>query len=406
MASILIKNVGPLKDTGIVELSQFNVLIGKQSSGKSTFMKILCFCQWLEKQIMTGNDKELVYNYTHYHHFVKDLMRFHRLNENFFSNRSEIHFKGEAITIDLIDIKKNARISRNPNFEDVRHNVKLCFIPSERNLVSAIRNIDRAYRTKDNDILFNHIFEWSDAKEYASEQKPIKLNVVGQMAYFYDAKNGKDWIKLNDQGRPISPFYASSGVQSVLPVVVMTEYFTSSELYDTVDTSKYDIAELFRKITGSINEKATIERLAEKVSRTFKYKNTKLFIEEPEQNLFPESQQALINYLVARINLATEHTKEQSSLTITTHSPYIITAFNVLIRAYQAAAIDSEKTDKIVPCNAHIPLKNITAYYIGTEGNFKNIIDNEIEMISGIELDNASEIVEKKLTLLNDVIYE
>ena len=30
------------------------LLIGEQSTGKSTFMKILCFCCWLEKQVMIG----------------------------------------------------------------------------------------------------------------------------------------------------------------------------------------------------------------------------------------------------------------------------------------------------------------------------------------------------------------
>lgn len=39
MASIEIKNVGPLADTGQIDLGRFNVIIGKQSTGKSTFMK-------------------------------------------------------------------------------------------------------------------------------------------------------------------------------------------------------------------------------------------------------------------------------------------------------------------------------------------------------------------------------
>ena len=36
MASISIKNVGPLTDTGNIDLSRFNVIIGKQSTGKSS----------------------------------------------------------------------------------------------------------------------------------------------------------------------------------------------------------------------------------------------------------------------------------------------------------------------------------------------------------------------------------
>lgn len=59
MASITIKNIGPLSDTGTVELGRFNIFIGKQSTGKSTLMKILCFCQWIEKKIMTGDEKKI-----------------------------------------------------------------------------------------------------------------------------------------------------------------------------------------------------------------------------------------------------------------------------------------------------------------------------------------------------------
>ncbi|MDD7038140.1 MAG: AAA family ATPase, partial [Alistipes senegalensis] len=84
MASITIKNIGPLSDTGTVELGRFNLFIGKQSTGKSTLMKILCFCQWIEKKIMTGDEKNLVSAYTHYFRFLRELKQFHRLSDNFF----------------------------------------------------------------------------------------------------------------------------------------------------------------------------------------------------------------------------------------------------------------------------------------------------------------------------------
>ena len=50
MATIRLKNFGPIKDTGLIELSQILLIIGRQSSGKSTFMKVLCYCRWLEKK--------------------------------------------------------------------------------------------------------------------------------------------------------------------------------------------------------------------------------------------------------------------------------------------------------------------------------------------------------------------
>ena len=206
MASIAIKNIGPLNDTGILPLSQFNIFIGKQSTGKSTLLKILCFCKWIEKRIMIKDEKTLS-NYTHYSRFLKELMQFHRINKNFFNPRSEIHFVGDCIAIDLVG-NKNVKITRLPNFTKVRHNTKLSFIPSERNLVSAIKNVDRTYRTNDFDVLFNHIFEWGEAKENYTEEHPIDLKIVESMDYYYDPDQG-DVLRLKDRRLKFSPFYAS-----------------------------------------------------------------------------------------------------------------------------------------------------------------------------------------------------
>ena len=47
---ITIQNVGPIKDLTL-PLNRINVLIGPQSSGKSTIAKLLSFCSWLEKEM-------------------------------------------------------------------------------------------------------------------------------------------------------------------------------------------------------------------------------------------------------------------------------------------------------------------------------------------------------------------
>ena len=220
MASIEIKNVGPLADTGQIDLGRFNVIIGKQSTGKSTFMKILCFCQWLEKKIMTGDDKQLIYNYTHYHRFLKELRQFHRFPNHYFTPQSLISYSGEAVTIELQG-NKNVKIGRQPDLENIRHNTKLSFIPSERNLATALKNVDRVYKSYELDVLFNHLFEWDEARENYTEEHPVELNIIGNMDYYYDPNQG-DVIHLKDKRRKISPFYVSSGVQSVLPIVAMT----------------------------------------------------------------------------------------------------------------------------------------------------------------------------------------
>ena len=60
MAQLIIKNIGPIKDVDIT-LNKVNVIIGPQSSGKSTINKIACYCTWVEKKVslaLTSSSQE------------------------------------------------------------------------------------------------------------------------------------------------------------------------------------------------------------------------------------------------------------------------------------------------------------------------------------------------------------
>ena len=98
MATIHIKNVGPLKDTGEIALNRLMLVIGKQSSGKSTFMKVLCHCRWVEKTLMVDDDSTAT-DYGKDKKFLESLMTFHRFNSDFFSSDSYIRYDGDYITI-------------------------------------------------------------------------------------------------------------------------------------------------------------------------------------------------------------------------------------------------------------------------------------------------------------------
>ena len=55
------------------------------------------------------------------------------------------------------------------------------------------------------------------------------------------------------------------------------------------------------------------------------YGSTHLVVEEPEQNLYPSTQRGLLQRLVSYLTNDSEH---QHTLTLTTHSPYILYALN------------------------------------------------------------------------------
>ena len=385
MASLHIKNFGPILDSTKIELTPLMVLIGRQSSGKSTFMKVLCFCRWVEKKIMVSTD-DIVSQYTHYNRFIKDLKSFHRLNDEYFRADTELKYDGDVISIEYTGINGNAKIVRKKSFAEKRYNSKLCYIPAERNLVSAIQNVDKTYKATGRDVLFNFIYEWDEAKEPYTNEHPFKLAATGGFSYVN--KFGAD-VLVREDGSETPAFYASSGMQSVMPMDVMVNYIT-----DCVGKNASLSMRERNEISETDNDYA--------VRRLF-YESAQLFIEEPEQNLYPESQKLVVMSIVRSLKKALENGSEQSLALVTTHSPYIMSVMNVLL----LAAIVTEKglRQEVIDGDSVLPSSSISGYFIDENGIFQNILDAEVPMLSGNDLDGVSDWVDDSISKLNEVLF-
>lgn len=385
MVSLHIKNFGPISDSTQIELTPLMLLIGRQSSGKSTFMKVLCFCRWIEKKIMTSTE-DLINQYTHYNRFIKELKSFHRLNDDYFKDDTELKYDGDVLTIVYTGITGNARIVRKRSFAEQRYNSKLCYIPAERNLISAIQNVDKTYKATERDILFNFIYEWNEVKEPYTREHPFRLAATGGFSYVN--QSGAD-ILLREDGYETPAFYASSGMQSVMPLDVMTNYITNC----VGKNAPLSMVE-YNEISKTDHERA-LRRLV--------YQSAQLFIEEPEQNLYPESQRLVIMSIVRSLNKALANGSEQSMAVITSHSPYVLSVVNVLLAAARVAheGLDQDVIDKACV----LPASSISGYYIDEKGCFQNILDAEVPMLSGNDLDGVSDWVEESISKLNEKLY-
>lgn len=385
MVSLHIKNFGPISDSTQIELTPLMLLIGRQSSGKSIFMKVLCFCRWIEKKIMTSTE-DLINQYTHYNRFIKELKSFHRLNDDYFKDDTELKYDGDVLTIVYTGITGNARIVRKRSFAEQRYNSKLCYIPAERNLISAIQNVDKTYKATERDILFNFIYEWNEAKEPYTREHPFRLAATGGFSYVN--QSGAD-ILLREDGYETPAFYASSGMQSVMPLDVMTNYITNC----VGKNAPLSMVE-YNEISKTDHERA-LRRLV--------YQSAQLFIEEPEQNLYPESQRLVIMSIVRSLNQALANGSEQSMAVITSHSPYVLSVVNVLLAAARVAheGLDQDVIDKACV----LPASSISGYYIDEKGYFQNILDAEVPMLSGNDLDGVSDWVEESISKLNEKLY-
>ena len=380
MASLHIKHFGPIEDSTRIEFTPLMVLIGRQSSGKSTFMKVLCFCRWIEKRVMVSTD-DIINQYTHYGRFVKELKQFHRFNDDYFKKNSSIEYNGDTITIEYRG-GTNPKISRKADFAQRRYNSKICYIPAERNLVSALQNIDRAYKSTERDVLFNFIYEWDEAKSPSTKSNPYRLSVTGDFSYAN--KSGNDFIIRND-GTESPAFYASSGIQSVTPLDVMSHYMMS---------------QVGKRAPMSMSD---LNAIQEPNSKRLTYQSAQVFIEEPEQNLYPESQRLIILSLVKALAEAQKKESEPSMIMLTTHSPYILSVINVLLSASAASSKESGKG--IIDSTLLLNPSDVSGYFIDEDGIFKSIVDEDLQMLDGMQLDGVSDWVEEKISQCNKVLY-
>ncbi len=409
MATIQIKNLGPIKDTGLINLTDVLLVIGRQSSGKSTFMKVLCFCRWIEKKIMTSFDNT-IQAYTHNKRFTRDLKQFHRIDEMYFKEGTEIIYDGDVVTISLTGVDQNAKINRKLEAWEDRYNSKLSYIPAERNLVSAVQNINDTYKAKERDSIFNFIQEWYEAKDTYGSDNKLNLSLTDDFKYYSD--KGLDYVVLPN-GKPITSFYASSGVQSIMPIDVMTDYIMGV----VGKVVKFSMTDLMNRLMESLDtdvrneivhgaHEVTEEELAP-IREKMKYQSAQLFIEEPEQNLYPDAQRKLVQNIIRHLKAVKSVGKHRSMVVLTTHSPYVLSILNVLIA--DAAVVEKKPGDErlkdVVDESTLLPTDAFSAYFINKDGVFEDIKDMEIPMLSGINLDSVSDWVDEHVGRINEILY-
>ncbi len=132
----------------------------------------------------------------------------------------------------------------------------------------------------------------------------------------------------------------------------------------------------------------------------FSGKSAKLcYIEEPEAHLFPVSQGKLVEALVIAANAG------PTNLVMTTHSPYVVTKLNNLLKAGAVAKKLDEagrkRLDQLLTRRAWLPAKGVRAYALD-DGVLHSILDED-GLINGEYLDSASNVLSDEFSALLDL---
>lgn len=378
MSKIRIKNVGPIKNglaanDGYINFKGVTIFIGNQGSGKSTIAKIFSTMSWLEKALVRGDFTED--HLAKYNRFKKHLA--YQNISNYLSEKSEIEYVGNAYTLkyennDLKVIKHKEEI--NYSFP------KIMYIPAERNFVSSVDQPDLVKRLPAP--LYTFLDEYEDAKQNIGEGIELPIDNVK----FEYRKQHKKSLLIGEDYK-INLLEASSGYQSVVPLLLVTQHLTKkiktngspSRMEISIDELK-TIREEVNKIFGNEKISEDVRKvLLEKLSARFKYACFLNVVEEPEQNLYPTSQKSILFEL-----LKSKNDIEENNLVITTHSPYIINYMTLAIKAFKV----KEKIKKhkgqdhllkelssVVPVNSAIDPNCVIIYQLNDTGGMEVLDD-------------------------------
>ena len=88
---------------------------------------------------------------------------------------------------------------------------------------------------------------------------------------------------------------------------------------------------------------------------------------------------------------------------LTTHSPYILSVINVLLSVSAASSKVAGKG--ILDSTLLLNPSDVSGYFIDEDGIFKSIVDEDLQMLDGMQLDGVSDWVEEKISQCNKVLY-
>lgn len=371
---LIVKNFGPIKDAEL-DLKKVTVLIGEQASGKSVLAKLIAMLN--EEDILEGDDfipdwtsnleffnikqfqlkgaevilenenyrakilnnkYQIRYKLKQFKYLANELAKLEdeqfKIEESLNLAFKEFEFEKASDLEVLKGLNKGNIINiRNKLEKIIYHNL---YIPAERIILSFASFIDL------NEMYLSDFIDKFEERKKRQDNfnfKPLNLNFK-----HIENKKGEneDLIILNNNIK--HPLHmAASGIQSVIPIQVFIE---------------------------------TINPLHKHL----------FIIEEPELNLYPNTQKELLKYLIENC------TKGDNRLIITTHSPYILTALNNLIEASNVVKKNPDAADevaKIVPPQYHIDFEDVAAYFVAN-GTAKSIMNTENQLIDANTLDEVS----------------
>lgn len=383
MEYLKVRDFGPISNLEVT-LKKINVFIGEQGVGKSTLAKLLSCCRdyVLYYYILNeGRQDEVMAIFSMYgiHDYFKESTyieynapaSFHLIFQDgtfdishatvpkedlndFVSKLLLMGIEGACNTLGTPIKEFNQeglqKILRDKQviFANLRRSL---YCPAERGILSAL-SASLANILLAKIPLPRPLFEYMSFFEKARQEYPYFKIPFLDLSYKFE--KGEDVVTVN--GASVKLKYASSGIQSILPLMMVIEYCSQNDFFSSFT------------------------------------------IEEPELHLFPTNQFHLLQALILKTNNVDNDNKLEN-WTITTHSPYLLSVFNISLLAGKIAEKfpDAKELSEIISPEYIIRPGEIAAYELAnandTSSCCKSIIDDKTDLIKGSYLDSVSDVI-------------
>lgn len=382
MSKIRVKHFGPIREglldqDGWIDIRKVTLFLGDQGTGKSTLAKVLATMTWMEKALVRGD--ETVESLTQPEKLI-ELLRYHRLH-NYFTAQTELSYRGEAVHMSYV----NGRMSVERLSEENYRLPQVMYVPAERNFISYIEQPDLLNLAAGN--LKEFLTEFDRARKALNE--PLNLP-FGQSQVVWDENSGG--LILSEQGAvgyQLRLSEASSGYQSSVPLLMVTRHLVDARMRQVKKTSFDSVLEelsprQFDLLMGSIKfpeTKLTPQKIIAYVTnqvRKFKKEHLINIVEEPEQNLYPDSQWKMLESLLILNNRIADN-----KLVMTSHSPYLINVLSIAIKVHSLLeklgngradeAVLRERIKAIFKLSAATAGSEVVVYELSPEGEVKQL---------------------------------
>ena len=411
---LIVKNFGPITNVDL-ELKNVNVFIGPQASGKSALAKLLTICKAPAK-FLKNEDSD---NFKAF----KDVLEEYNI-QSFLKPGTEIQFDSEIhnikyangsvaylpkLKLEIAEIKSSIEAFKNSVLIDIVIHEKINKLQEKYKLsLQDWQGIDILDADEIKLDLFQKIVAAATEIEELASSRPA-VYIPAERSFINIVRGSIASLLLNHAPIPRHILLFASEIEKSLVNEIDLSFLHEHLMYRNIngEAKIFTNGESSIKLTEAASGiQSVVPLLLSVLSNDSSNQQRSFVIEEPELNLFPTAQYQLVKILEA--NRGEAHTLEGGAIhTYTTHSPYILSAFNNLLYASKVwnlrGDVNSSKLNPgrydpeietklraIIPAKSNVQPSVFTAYEI-VNGGARSIFDTESGLIVENYIDDATD---------------